>query len=59
MIDPLASLKSEIGDIEKRVRVGVETAILREQAVFILSRLTWLDEDRKESYKSALAALGE
>lgn len=59
MFDPLEAVKSEIGDIEKRVRLAVEIAILRQSARFMLFRLPMLDPARKDSYQAAITALGE
>lgn len=58
MFDPLAQLKAQVADIEKRVRVAVEIAILRETVRFQLSRLMTLDPDNAQ-YKSALDSIGE
>ncbi len=59
MTNPLDAIKSEIAGIETRVRIAVETAILRESVRTGLSRLATLDTDRAGSYQAALANVGE
>lgn len=59
MIDPLAALRSEIGDMEKRVLVAVQVAILREGTSFTLARLMLLDPDHAASYREAMHLVGD
>ena len=58
-MNPLTGIKTELADLEQRVRIAIETAILREDARVALSRLTTLDPARQADYSRALETIGE
>jgi hypothetical protein len=60
ILDPIeAQLQSGLAAVEQRVRVIVETAILRSIVKLFLTRLKVLDTSRQADYSTALQALGD
>jgi hypothetical protein len=57
--DGLFGVEGEIKRLESRVRIAVETSLLRESVRVQLSRLATLDPDRAHDYEEALGAVGE
>lgn len=57
-MNPFTGIKTELADLEQRVRIAIETAMLREDARVALSRLKTLDPSRQADYSTALQAIG-
>jgi hypothetical protein len=58
-MDPFAEINDKLKEMEGKLRVAIETAILRESVYFELGRLAQLDTDRAPMYESAAAAIGK
>jgi len=58
MLNPIEALKSEVEQIEARVKLSVQIAMYHEAAEVALSRLATLDPPNYQKYVGAIKAMG-